>query len=269
MNKITQLKYILILLLAFLVISCEELIDIELNSVSPKLVAEGVIEQEQPAWLRLSYTSDYFSKDTTIYYKHSTVTITDENGNSELLQYEGEGLYRGKEILGQSNTIYTLSFTEGKNSYQASSTLYPPITIKEVGFIRTRIQTLEENRTAYKINIIYKNNPNEENYYLFRFYINEKLQNDWNTLANSSYYPNDSHLVYQPARVYFDKGDKVRVVAYTLDEATYNYYNQLNDLLVNGFESASTPYNPMSNFGDEVLGYFSAWSSYTIDAVVK
>ncbi|MCY1722234.1 hypothetical protein OU798_17910 [Prolixibacteraceae bacterium Z1-6] len=269
MSKIKQLKYILFFLFAALITSCEELIDVELNSANPNLVAEGVIELGEPVWLRLSYTSDYFSKGTTEFYEYSTAVITDENGNSEILQYEGDGLYCGSEILGEKNTNYTLNFTEGKSSYEASSTLFPPVAIKQVSFNKTRIQTLEENRTAYKINIVYRNNPNQNNYYLFRFYVDGELQNNWYSLANSSYYPDDSFLVYQPAHVYFDKGDKVRVVAYTLDEATYNYYSQLNDLLGSDLENTSTPYNPRSNFGDNVLGYFAAWSYDTFEAEVK
>lgn len=269
MIKIRQLKYISVFFLIVLITSCEELIEIELNSTELILVAEGVIERGEPAWLRLSYTSDYFSNEAANYYENSTAQITDENGNNEILQYEGEGLYRGKQILGRTNTSYTLNFTEGDNYYQASSTMLPSVKIKEVWFEQTKIQTLDENKIGYFIHIVYSNIPDQKNYYLFRFYTNGKLDNNGYSLANSSYYPDDAYLNYKPIRVNFDKGDKVKIQVYSLDENTYNYFNQLNDLLGGSLEGSSTPYNPKSNFGDGIMGNFTAWTYDTFDAVVK
>jgi len=46
---------------------------------------------------------------------------------------------------------------------------------------------------------------------------------------------------------------------YSIDEGTYDYYSALNDINGNGM-GGSTPYNPPSNFGDNIMGYFRAWS---------
>jgi len=269
MNNSVQLKYVIIFLFFTFFISCEEIVDVELNSTDKVLVAEAVIEPGEPVWLRLSYTSDYFSDEDTEYYSESIALITDDKGKSEKLEYEGEGLYRGNKIIGTLNTTYTLHFTEGENSYKASSTLFTPVEIKDVFFEKANIQTLQENKTAYYSHVIYSNNPNHENYYLFEYYTNKELQKDWYALAKSSYYPDDSLLDYKAIRVYFDKGDQVQVVVYTIDEASYNYYSQLNDIIGGTLESSSTPYNPKSNFGEGILGHFQAWSYDTFKAVVK
>ncbi|MCP4763511.1 MAG: hypothetical protein GY870_17185, partial [archaeon] len=50
-----------------------------------------------------------------------------------------------------------------------------------------------------------------------------------------------------------------RIEVISIDEKTFTYYNQLNDIRGGGM-GGSTPYNPHSNFGEEVMGYFTAWS---------
>lgn len=269
MNTLKRYSYVLLIFLIAMLASCEEFIEIDLNSSAPILVAEGVIEPGEPVWLRLSYSSNYFSTEAADYYENSIATIHDENGNSESLKYEGEGLYRGIRIIGKVNTSYTLKFTEGNKTYKASSKLLSPVKIKDTWFEKTTIQILNKKETAYYIHVRYSNNSNQENYYLFQFYTNGELQKDWYSLANSRYYPNDVFLDYKPVRVRFDRGDKVKVFAYSIDEATYNYYSQLNDLLGSNFEVSSTPYNPISNFGTDVMGYFTAWSYDTFQTVVE
>ncbi len=49
------------------------------------------------------------------------------------------------------------------------------------------------------------------------------------------------------------------IKVFSIDEKTYKYYRQLNE--IDGVRmNSATPYNPTSNFGKEVMGYFKALS---------
>jgi hypothetical protein len=53
-----------------------------------------------------------------------------------------------------------------------------------------------------------------------------------------------------------------------IDLPTYKFYNQFERLIVSGGATgAITPYNPASNFGEGVVGYFMAISSVSVEIV--
>ncbi len=268
MLKTEKNQYILLFLFIFIFsTACEEVIDVELDSANPVLVAEGVIEPGRPAWIKLSYTSDYFSEEEVVYEENARVYITDDKGNSDSLSYDSKGIYIGEDIFGEVNTTYTMFINVNNQEYQASSTLLASSKILNVWFGKSGISQLGEDESNYEIYVKIHNDIEQDNYYLFKFFENGEVKNDRYSLANSSYYSEESYLEYNPILVSFDAGSSVEVVLYRLDENTYNYYSQLNDLLEDDFGGSSTPYNPQSNFGDDVLGYFSArsYDTYTAD----
>jgi hypothetical protein len=269
MKKTIQKRYLLIILTAFLFASCEEVIDVDLNSVDATLVVEGVIEPGEPVWLQLSYTSDYFSEDETKYEKYATIYLTDDNGNRDTLSYDVDGMYRGSNITGVENTTYTLSIYENNKGYQGTSTLLPATTIENIWFEKSSNSLTGEDEDKYNIHVAISNDTQQDNYYLFKFYTNGELEDDKYSITNSSYYSDEESLVYKPSSITFEEEDEVKVVVYRIDEDTYNYYSQLNDILESGIGSSSTPYNPESNFGEDVLGYFAAWSYDTYETAVQ
>lgn len=269
MKKNNHKLYQLIILSAIIFSSCEEVIEVDLESSDPALVAEGVIEPDEPAWIQLSYTSDYFSAEETRFEDEASVYISDENGNVDTLFYDGLGMYRGTNIIGELNTTYSISIYEQNQVYKASSRLLSASDIVNVWFEESSMQRPGEDEKNYEIHVEISNDTQQDNFYLFKFYINGELEDESYSLANSKYYPDEETLDYNPFRIDFDIDDEVEVIVYRIDEDTYNYFNQLNDLTESGPGGSSTPYNPQSNFGDNVLGYFSAWSYNKFETVVK
>lgn len=269
MKKNNHKLYLLITLLAIIFSACEEVIEVDLESTDPALVAEGVIEPGEPVWLQLSYTSDYFSAEETSYEDEASVYISDENGNVDTLYFDGDGMYRGTNIIGEAGTTYFISFYQDNDTYQASSSLLPASDIVNVWFEESSMQRPGEDEKSYEIHVEISNDTQQDNFYLFKFYINGELEDESYSLANSNYYPDEETLDFNPFRIDFDLDDKVEVIVYRIDEDNYNYFSQLNDLTESGPGGSSTPYNPQSNFGDNVLGYFSAWSYDKFETVVK
>ncbi len=271
MIKSLQSKYILMALFAIGMIACEEVIDVDLDSVSKVVVAESSIEPGEVAKLQLSYTSDYFSDDDITYITNSSVYITTGDGKFDTLSYEGNGEYKGKNIIGQVNTSYIMLLYIRNKVYKATSTLLPAPDIESVWFEEIDNNIFDDDDEAkYRIHVAISNDTEQENsYYLFRFYINGEREDGWYALANSSYYPDEDYLEYNTARIDFEKNDQVEVYVYRINEDTYNYYKQLNDLYESGQIISSTTYNPTSNFGDGILGFFSAWSYNSYETTVQ
>ncbi len=254
--KICFLLYISLLLF----VSCEEVIDIDLNSSQSVLVAEGTIFKDSVAYFRLSMTSDYFDDKSSSVIEDAIVTLTDDMGYKEQLHYTENGIYMGKNILGTVGRNYTISFLSMGKNYSAHAKLIAPAEILDVSIEeaeRWRPHRSLSDKIEYSINVSFSDDPETDNFYRLRYCNNNKEINEKFFLATDLFAKNN---VVETRLHAFDlvEGD-FRVAVLTIDESTYKYYRQLNE--IGGVRmSTSTPYNPISNFGREVMGYFTALS---------
>ena len=239
-------------------ISCEEVININLNDSSPELVAEGIIEIHSPCTVSLSYTSNYFDTLSAIPEEDAVITISDSEERSEVLDHLGNGIYRGNIIHGLPGHTYTLSISAGNNEYQARSLLYSYPKLINLEYEKLYIPHYTEN-TIYSVKCIIVDDSYNENFYLFRYYRNGEMINDYFSTYSDRFLVEDT-VVYTDFRLDFYKGDTVKVELFAIDEGVYNYFNLVNDVLFSSMRS-STPFNPASNFSNGLLGYFMAASS--------
>lgn len=267
-NSSSTIKWLALIAISFFAVSCEEVIDIDLNSSAPRLVAEGYIEQDSVGWVRLSYTTDYFTTEASVYMNDASVSIYNEQGDSETLDFYGNGLYRGNSLVGTENLRYTMSIVSQDFSHEATSKLFSPVQNLSVNFEKGDNPRPGQSSNNFTISIWFDDDPAIENYYLIKFQINDTLKTDRYNCIKDSYYTEGGIIEYSPMRVNFKQNDDVVVYVYSIDEGTYTYYNQLNDLYGSGMNS-STPYNPQSNFGNEVLGYFLSTSCNSVHSVVQ
>ena len=105
--------------------SCEEVIEIDLNSAHPVLVAEGYMELDSVCSLRLTYTTDYFQQESPVLAEDAVVTLSDQSGASEILSYVGMGIYRGQTLRGTEFSEYTLSIETDEQVNTGFSSLMP------------------------------------------------------------------------------------------------------------------------------------------------
>lgn len=256
-KKVNLLKYMLCVIMVGVFSSCEEVIDLDLDSSDSALVIDAEILLNSTANVEISYTTDYYGTEEAEYEEEATVVLTTSKGISEELTYEGDGFYGGSKIIGKRGTEYTLSVTIGDVEYTASSTILTPTSI--VSLTPEVSSYVVGSDDYYELSVGFTNNIDEENYYLLKFIYEDEdgSQEQYYTLS-WEYFANDSVLEYAGYNV-FEEGTVVNVELYSIDEETYEYYSDLDDI-DGGSMSGSTPYNPESNFGDDVLGYFRAWS---------
>lgn len=253
--------YLALIIAAQITVSCEEVIDIELNSAKPALVAEGIIEKDSLSWIRLSYTTDYFNSSESTWVADALVVLQDDAGNSELLNYFGDGLYKGTRLKGKPDRKYEMSFTLKETTYSASSILYPPSVFYEMKFEKSAFKQPGEDKQLYTISLKFSDDPDTDNYYNIEFLVNGVPDSESYTLISDKYFVTGDIILFSPRWKFFEKDDIVKVIINSIDEKEYTFLSQLNDLSGTGMGGSSTPYNPVSNFGQTVLGYFRAGSS--------
>ncbi len=261
--------YLVFIIMAQITVSCEEVIDIELNSAKPALVAEGIIEKDSLSWLRLSYTTDYFNSSESTWVADARVVLHDDAGNSETLKYSGNGLYKGTRLKGKPNREYEMSFILKETTYSASSILYPPSLFYEMKFEKSAFKQPGEDKQLYTISLKFSDDPDTDNFYNIEFLVNGEPDSEGYTLITDKYFATGDIILFSPRWKFFEKDDVVKVIINSIDEKEYTFLSQLNDLSGTGMGGSSTPYNPVSNFGSSVLGYFRAGSSVSHVKVVK
>lgn len=260
MKRLKRYKSLQIFAVIMLLWSCEEVIDIDLNSAEPVVAAEALMEKDSVAWLRLSYSTDYFDEEESDKIENAMVTISDSQGNTESLEHMGDGFYKGSTVIGQTGTTYTLDFSFDDHVSTGQSHLNNALEVYAVEFHENETPRPGE-EGMYKITLKLSNNEEVQEYALVKFWANNVEKKDSYYLINDEYYAKEDTIEYTHFLLNFDKGDNVKIIVYSIDEETYTYYSQLNDQLGGAMGSSSTPYNPQSNLGDDVMGYFAAWSS--------
>jgi len=243
------------LLLGVSLQSCEEVIDIDLNSSDPVLSIDGLINLNESAQVQLSYTSDYFTNEEPKHEENAQVTITTSDKRSEVLTHQGKGLYTGATIMGQIGVEYQLEVKVNDQTYQGKSKLMMPTEI--VSLVAEKFDSFGA-EDEYNLEITLKNNLEEENYFLVKYYLNDEEKEESFSTLSHEYFPREETVEFTPFNFVFNKDDKVTVKAYSIDKETYDYYDGLEDIVED--QGGSTPYNPKSNMGKDVMGYFRVWS---------
>jgi len=244
--------------------ACEEVIDINLNNASPVLVAEGSILLNDICRVRLSYTSDYFDSDLPLAEENAVISISDSENRSEVLEHQGEGFYQGNIIKGLPGQVYSLRIRAGNKDYLARSSLNSQPELLLLDYEQLDIPHYYHD-TIFTVKIAIVDDRHEENYYLFRYYRNGEMLKDYYSTYSDRFLAADT-IVYSEYRLDFYRGDTVRVELYAIDQAIYNYFNLVNDVLFSAM-SSSTPFNPSSNFSPGILGYFMA-ASFDSESII-
>jgi hypothetical protein len=207
------------ILIFFSLTSCEEVIDLELNSAEPKLVVEASINYypepnvtEFPK-IKLSLTAPYFNNVIPA-VTDAEVNITDEIGNIYPFIHDENGWYYG-EFEPKGNIRYTLEIVYKNEIYTATTQLINSVPIEFVeqkndgGFLGEDIEL-----KAY-----FTDPPGERNFYFFEG-ISLK-GNVYDALSDEFF---DGNLIFGfYSNEDLEPGDVVTFRLYGINERNYNY----------------------------------------------
>lgn len=162
--------------------SCTEYIDIELETTSKRLVVEGMVMSDQEYhYVRLTQSIPFLSDTISPPVSGATVMLSDGDRNeylSESDEYPGYYISLGG-IVGQPGKTYSLFISEvdingdGEDEVYSASCYMPSVTQPDSIKI-----VYDDSWEVWKVLLYAKDNPDTDDYYLFRIFKNRTLISD-------------------------------------------------------------------------------------------
>lgn len=253
---------LLVIVVCFLsLVGCEEVIDVDLNSATPKIVIEGsLMDDGSNTFVKISKTTDYFNPGIYPQVSNASVQISDTKGNKYNLHEVEPGYYETDEIVPEDNETYTMIVNAEGETYEASSTFEKPMSIDSIWYKKG--DSFDTEADGYTVSFLFQDHPEKRDYARAKLYVNgihesEGLATYRDNLTNGKQIEYEQYLSDTTVTV----GDKITLELITLDKYAYNYFNVYGSIMNNGGEmfGASSTDNPPSNISNGALGFFGAY----------
>jgi len=234
--------------------SCEKEIDVDLNTVTPRIQIEGLVKQDQLAMVRVSQTIDFNDNSGYPMVEGAIVKISDDAGNSEILKQDNTGWYVAENIKGVIGRKYNMSVTYEGKEYTSTSQMPPQVKLDSLTMYK-KIPIMD-----YALPMIHFKDPIgvTNQYYRCLVYINGKQLPDMNELVLSTEFMDGSPIhQFLPVFTHDDdvdpiqQDDDILIEFQCLDKGAYTFFETLSRI-----EESLT--NPTSNITGGALGYFCA-----------
>jgi hypothetical protein len=251
-NKIAAFFFVMISIAS---ISCEKVVDIDLNTSSPRIVIEGNIsDQSGPYFVTLSQTVNFDETNVFPPITGANIVMSDNVGNLESLIETLPGTYKTSSMRGVPGRTYTLTVIADGKEYVAVSTMPSPVNID---YLTVQNQNFGRNQMKV-INVQFRDPAKVKNYYRFVevknnveqkfiFLYDDRVQ-DGSSITSSLFADEDT----------LRTGDNVIVSLQCIDKGVFDYFRTMRQASGGGGPQAASPANPLSNFSNGALGYFNA-----------
>ena len=241
--------------------ACRKEITLDLENESNKVVIEAILnEGPGPNTVQLTRSLDFDASNTFPAISNATVTLSDDQGNSEQLTETAPGIYTTAALVGGQGRTYQLNTVVDDKTYTAQCSM--PVA---VAMDTLMIDSFPSFGTYTKIIIPgYIDPAGIANYYRFIVVVNGEKQ-EGISLASDRF--SDGNVVLQPLfvnGVELESGDVVQVTMECIAPDVYHYFFSM----AQNVDNASTPADPESNISGGALGYFSVHTSSTKTVVV-
>lgn len=254
---------ILVLALGLFLTACTEVIDVDLDTASPKLVIDASIDwikntpgNEQK--IKLSTTTGYYSSEFPT-VSGATVFITNSaNSVFNFVETGGVGEYICTDFVPVIGETYLLTVVLNGETYTATETLI------EVPVIESTITQNDSGGFGgdqTEIRFSYQDNGAQENYYMTGIKTVHVAFPEYSLESDEFYQGN------QIVEFYFnedlEQGDLVNIKLYGVSKRFYEYFNKI--LLATGNDGNPFPVTPttvkgnivnQTNVKNYALGFF-------------
>jgi len=253
-----KMKKIYILILsAFFLGACEDVIEMDLNNVEPKIVIEAKLyNQILPASVIITETTDFFGELEIKLISNANVTISDDLGNSVALLESENGFYSA-DFFGDTGRVYTLDVIVGEEKYSGSAKMLTPLIMDSVNY-EYSIPDFPFQEEGFQVTSFITNSIETSDYGMFTMYKNNDKINSFYLYDDT--FTNGHQTDYLFYNHHFEQNDTVVVQLSTCDKGVYDYLYTLSNIVGETFRDTGTPYNPNTNLDNGALGYFGVFS---------
>lgn len=224
MKKFTALV-VLFLSLGF--ISCEKVIDVDLDTARPKLVIDAALKWQKGTdgatqQIKLSTTTGYFDQNIPT-VSGATVFVT----NSEEVVFNfvetvaNSGVYVCTDFIPVLNETYTLTVNQNGTTYTSTESLKPVPVIDKIeqkndgGFGGENIE----------IKVFYTDNGLTNDYYMFKTQLSSYQIPAYSVSRDEFFQGNQVFGIYSNEDI--KSGDTIDFTLYAISEGYYNYMQVL------------------------------------------
>jgi len=164
----------LIIIFSFVLISCEEVVNIPLEESKPRLVIDASIEwfkgtEGNNQTIRITKTSSFYEEETES-IENAQVKIISNNGTEFEFIHQQDGNYINTNFQPQINMGYELEINLDGELYTANETLIPVVSIDYIEQLDSGGFSGED----IEIKTFYTDPAETEDYYLFEFNNDDK-----------------------------------------------------------------------------------------------
>ncbi|SHJ10598.1 DUF4249 domain-containing protein [Algibacter luteus] len=218
-------KYVIVLFSLFF-ISCEDVIDVDLDTSEPRLVIDASINwikgtTGETQFIKLSLSAPYFDESIPA-ASGASVLITDSNSNTYNFIEEGaSGIYVNDSFVPEIGMVYNLLINYNNEIYTASETLMPVVPIEFVeqkndgGFAGDEIE----------IKVFYTDPGGIDNYYLFEFI--KTSSNSLNLEVYDDEFNDGNRIFAFHSDETLEAGDELIIRNAGVSERYYEFFNIL------------------------------------------
>jgi hypothetical protein len=258
-------KAFFILISVLLTAGCEKEITLDLEDKSGSIVIEGnITDQPGPYYIRITRSVAFTESNKYPPITNAVVTISDNQGHSEILTYESDGRYKTSSLVSVPGNTYTLHVSADGKDYTAQSTMPAPVNLD--GLIQDSMSI--GGKTTYTILPVYTDPEQLGNRYLFILSIQYKDKKSIQVFSDNINNGMANQRSLFPALEKDDEilpGNVIHVDMQCIDSDVYTYYSAL--VQISG--GSVTPADPPSNISSGALGYFSAHTISSKSLVIK
>ncbi len=272
--KTSFLNLILGILTISFLASCEDVIDIDLKQGKTLLAVDGAITTlNRPDTLKLTLTAPYFENQPAPAVIGALLTISDNEGKSEMLKPMGNGKYL-INMRGKTGNTYTLNIKHQGEEYEAVTQ------VKRITNIDSLVVRFGKPNSAqeegYYVYLFVPEPAGVGDYYRFKVYKNGVLDNRPEDLSIAYDKLVDGNRIdnVQVNNRPYQKKDKIRVEAIAITEDHFQFYTEMQAQINNGGLNARPPANVRTNIfnknpkGSKAVGYFGGMGISTASVEV-
>ena len=257
------IKYISITIALFFFASCEDVVNVDLNTAPPRLVVDATINWQKGTdgsvqKIILSTTTDFYSN---VIPKVSGATVSiknSENADYVFTETPNTGEYQCTNFKPTIGETYTLTIIYNGATYTATETMQSVTPIDSI------VQKNDSGFSGkdYEIIVTYQD-PLAKNFYMARFFADVFKSPTYMAIGDE--FSNGNQKNWNYTNEDLKQGTAISITHYGISEAYYNYMNKIISASGN---SGSGPFQTtpatvrgnivnQTNIDNYALGYFS------------
>lgn len=287
------MKKILFILfgLSIFLVSCEDVIDVELNQGTPIMVVDAFLnDKAENQKVRITQSSPYFDNAAAKGITGAIVNVIDGLGRNFNFVDQGNGDYILPINVVDSipfaivDNYYKLEIKYNGETYSSEALLNrtAPIDSIYADFQTNSFAGPNDVKEGYAINLKSIDLLGEGDTYWFKVYRNDTLLNKPSNMVlafDASFGPGTDNIQFIPPIIFgltprlYQKGEKARIEIHSISPLTFQWLFEAQSQMTNGGLFATPPYNIKTNIKNsttektkQAIGWFdiSAVSSAEI-----